>query len=219
MTEASQRRLFFERQLAQAKDGLVKAENAAKQALEKGGLVQVEGQGRAMLEANARLRGQITVKEVQIGAMRIFATERNPELLAAQQEMQTMKRELAKMEGVSGVKFMGRDVANNGQGIDSVNLLRDAKYYETIYDLLAKQYEMAKIDEAKDPGVLQVMDKAIEPDSRSKPVRRRIVLVSAAVGLLVAIMLAFLSEAMAKASRDPRQLARLQALKRYSAWR
>lgn len=221
VTDASQRRLFFEQQFAHARDQLAKAEVSARQALENGGLVQVERQGRAILESSARLRGQITVKEVQIGAMRSFAAERNPDLRLAQQELESMKRELAKIEGRAGAK--AAEETSGGKGIDNLYLLRDLKYYETIYELLARQYEMAKIDEAKDSAVIQVLDKAIEPDFKSKPSRRNFVLVSTLVALFVGILFAFVREVMAKTmakvSVDPQLAKRLQTIKRYLAWR
>jgi uncharacterized protein involved in exopolysaccharide biosynthesis len=215
VTEASQRRLFFERQLAQAKDNLAKTEASAKQAMEKGGLIQVEAQGRAMLEATARLRGQITVKEVQIGAMRTFATERNPELVAAQQELQVMKLELAKMEGATGTRVKESSAANAGNGIDNLSLLRDVKYYETIYELLARQYELAKIDEAKDSAIIQVLDKAVEPDYKSKPKRSVFVIMTTFAAGIFAIFLALFFEAIRKARQNPRQAERLDLLRRY----
>jgi uncharacterized protein involved in exopolysaccharide biosynthesis len=217
VTDAAQRRLFFERQFAQAKDNLAKAEALARQALQTGGLVKVDDQGRAMVEATARLRGQITVKEVQIGAMRAFAADRNPDLQLAQQELESMKRELAKMEGAGGAKATTNGL--NGQGTNSLRLLRDVKYYEVIFDLLAKQYELAKIDEAKDSAVIQVMDTAIEPDSRSRPKRRQIVFLSALVALFAAILWAFVREAMDKAGRDSQHVERLRSIKRYLTWR
>ena len=218
VTEASQRRLFFERQFEQARDNLTKAEAAARQALEKGGLVQVEGQGKAIVETTARLRGQITVKEVQIGAMRAFATDSNPDLQLAQKELEALKHELGRIEGTFGSKAeYPRDI--KGRGIDSLGLLRNVKYYETMYELLAKQFELAKIDEAKDSAVVQVMDKAIEPDRKSKPKRSMLVLLSTLLAGVIAVLWAFVREAMAKASNDPQQVGRLQALKRYLAWR
>ena len=218
VTEASQRRLFFERQFEQARDDLAKAEAAARQAMEKGGLVQVEGQGRAIVETTARLRGQITVKEVQIGAMRTFATDRNPDLQLAQKELESMKRELARIEGASGNK-VEKQGENSNHGIDSFALLRNVKYYETIYELLAKQYELAKIDEARDSSVVQVMDKAIVPDRRTKPWRSLIVLVSAFVALSIGIFWAFVREGVARTKADPRQANRLLHLKRYLTWK
>jgi tyrosine-protein kinase Etk/Wzc len=218
VTEASQRRLFFEHQLEQARDNLAKAEAAARQALAKGGLIQVEGQGRAIVEMTARLRGQIMVKDVQIGAMRTFAADRNPDLQLAEKELAALKHELARIEGASGGQFE-KQRESNGDGIGSFGLLRNVKYYETIYELLAKQYELAKIDEAKDSAVVQVMDKAIEPDRRSKPVRSLIVFLSALTALFISILWAFVRESMSGAKADPRQAGRLLDLKRYLAWK
>lgn len=214
VTEASQRRLFFERQFAEARDNLATAEAAARQALETGGLVQVEGQGRAILETTARLRGQITVKEVQIGAMRTFAADRNPELKLAQQELESMKRELAKIEGTSG-KATAVTPEGKGGGINSLGLLRNVKYYETIYELLAKQYEFAKIDEAKDSTVVQVMDKGIEPDRKSKPRRAVIVISSAMAAFFLSVLLVFLWNAISVGKADPERADRFNRLKHY----
>jgi uncharacterized protein involved in exopolysaccharide biosynthesis len=214
VTEASQRRLFFERQMEQAKENLAQAEMAARQALEKGGLVQVEGQGRTMVEIAARLRAQITVKEIQIGVMRAFATGQNPELQRNQQEVEVMKRELARYEGTYSGK-PGVTEKTNGQGIDNLRLLRDMKYYEASYELLAKQFEIAKIDEAKDSALIQVMDKAMEPDRKSKPRRSLIVIAAAMIFALLAIFWAFMAEAMAKARIDPKQSDRLARFKSY----
>jgi tyrosine-protein kinase Etk/Wzc len=217
VSEASQRRLFFEQQFAQARDQLAKAEHAARQALQKGGLANVEGQGRALIDSTARLRGQITVKEVQIGAMRTFAAEGNPELRLAQQELEALKRELGRIEGTGSVRVA--DAASGGTGLDNVRLLRDLKYYETIYELLAKQYEMAKIDEAKDSAIIQVLEAAVEPDVRSHPKRTQMVLIWTFAALFIALIWAFAREALEKARSDPKQARRLEAFRRYLAWR
>ncbi len=217
VTEASQRRLFFEQQFTQAKDNLAKAEVTARQALQQGGLVKVDDQGKAMVETTARLRAQMSVKEVQIGAMRTFAADRNPDLRLAQQELESIKRELAKIEGAGGTRAAGS--ASDGKGIDNLSLLRDLKYNEFLYELLAKQYEMAKIDEAKDSAVIQVMDKAIEPDRKSKPKRSQIVLLWALLAGFFALLWVFVREALVKSRSDPKHVARLVAFKRYLAWR
>ena len=223
VTEASQRRLFFERQLGQAKESLAKAEAAARGAMQSGGLMQVEGQGRTLVETTARLRGQITVKEVQIGAMRSFATDRNPDMRMAQQELDTLRYELARLEG-AGTSAHTKTSADRspdkaGSGIDSVRLLRDVKYQETVYELLAKQFELAKIDEAKESTVVQVLDKAIEPDRKSKPKRLMIVLLATLAALFVGVIGAFVREALVKAKTDPTQTRRLSDFARAIAWR
>ena len=219
VTEASQRRLFFERQLLQAKDNLTAAEVAARQGLQKGGLAQVDAQGRSMIEVTARLRAQVSVKEVQLDAMRTFAAEGNPEMQRTRQELEALRRELARIEGSSAAIAISKADVSGNTGLNNLGRLRDVKYHEFLYELLAKQYELARIDEAKDSTIIQVLDKAVEPDRKSKPVRSVIVILSTLFAMLVGIGLAFVLEAMANANRDPQQALRLQALKRYLAWR
>jgi len=212
VTEASQRRLFFERQLDQTRKKLANAEAAARQGLEKGGLVVIDAQGRGMVETTARLRGQIAVKEIQISAMRAFATGQNPDLKQAQHELEAMKEELAKMEGTAS----GRDNAGSvgkADGMENLRLLRDVKYFETIFELLAKQYEIARIDEARDASLIQVLDEAVEPEQKSKPKRALIVILSALVAGVITVSWAFVAEALEKARRDPDGSSRLQALR------
>ena len=218
VTEASQRRLFFERQLEQAKDNLARAEASTRLALHKGGLVLVEGQGRVMAETSARLRAEITVKEIQIGAMRAFASEQNPELQRAHQQVEVLKRELARTEGTSGSRSSS-NAETNGKGIENLRLLREMKYNEVTYELLARQYEVAKIDEAKDSAIIQVMDKAIEPDRKSRPRRSLIVLLTVLVTFLLAIVWVIALEAVARSNQDPLSADRWQVLKRHIALR
>jgi len=218
VTDGARRRLFFERQLALAKENLANVEVAARQALQSGGLANVDAEGRSLVEASARLRGEITVKEVQLGVMRTYATERNPELQLAQQELDSMKHELGKLEGANGTKPVS--TKTTGQASDSLRLLRDYKYRETIFELLAKQYELAKIDEAKDSSLIQVMDKAIEPDRKSKPVRSTIVVVSAFVAFFFSILWVFVRELSARRAADPQRASVMLQLKRHLfAWK
>lgn len=200
-TQASQRRLFFERQLAQAKDALTKAEVTARQALSKGGLAQVEGHARALVETTARLRGQIAVKEIQIGAMRVFGTERHPDLVVARRELDSMKAELARLEGVGGRSTDGAE--GDSQGLENVALLRNLQYDQTVYELLAKQYEIAKLEEANDAVLVQVLDKAVRPDRRSGPNRTRMTLIALAVGFAAALLVTVLVEGMRRVAADP----------------
>jgi uncharacterized protein involved in exopolysaccharide biosynthesis len=217
VSEASQRRMFFEVQLAQARENLTKTEVAAREGLERGGLVKIDDQGRAMVEVTARLRGQITVKEVQIGGMRTYAADENPDLKMIQRELAALKHELAKIEGEGGAKPSPRVV--NGRGMDSMALLRDMKANEVVVELLARQYELAKIDESKDPTLIQVLDKAVAPEFKSKPNRRNIVLLSALVALFAGVLWAFVIESLIMVRNDSQQVERLRILKRHLGWR
>src|SRR5947208_5044349 len=122
VTEASQRRLFFERQLLQAKENLTAAEVVARQGLQRGGLAQVDAQGRSMIAVTARLRAEISAKEVQLGAMRTFAAEGNPELQRTQNELEALRRELARVEGSSSVRTVKGDTPGNS-GLESLSRL------------------------------------------------------------------------------------------------
>ena len=218
VTEASQRRLFFEQQLLQAKDSLTGAEIAARQGLQKGGIAQVDAQGRSMIEVTARLRAQVSVKEVQLGAMRAFATEGNPEVQRTQQELEALRRELGRIEGSSQSGPAGKADSAGGTGLDSLGRLRNVKYYEFLYEMLAKQYELAKIDEAKDAVVIQVVDVAIPPDRKSKPLRVLIVvLVGLTVGFVM-ILWVLIKEWTERA--PPQERVKLRTLQSFlRAWR
>lgn len=221
VTEASQRRLFFEKQLNQAKEGLAQAEVALKETQEKTGLIQMDAQGTAIITAIGELRAQIAAKEVELSAMRTFATEQNPDYQRTQQALASLRGQLAKLErNKSGT---GDVFIPTGQvpeaGLEYVRKLRDVKYYETIFELLAKQYELAKVDEAKDTSIIQVMDKAVAPDRKSKPKRALMVIMSAVgMGFLMLIWV-FVREASEKAGQDPEQAMRLKTLRSYLAWR
>ncbi|HYC48507.1 MAG TPA: Wzz/FepE/Etk N-terminal domain-containing protein [Burkholderiales bacterium] len=217
VTEAAQRRLFFEQQFAQVKEELAKSESAARQALQQRGLVKVDDQARAMVETTARLRAQISLKEVQIGAMRSFASERNPELVVAQQELDSLRRELGRIEGAgtSPVSASGSD----GKGLENLRLLRDLRYNEVLYELMARQYEIARIDEAREASILQVLDKAVQPDRKSKP-KRSLIVVFVMLSALIAVLLWIAArEALIRASADPVRATKLDAFKRSFSWR
>lgn len=193
VTEASQRRLFFEKQLLQARDELASAEFNLQKTQEKTGLIQLEGQAKAIIEGVAQLRAQIAAKEVQLGAMRTFAAGQNPDLMRAQEELAGLRAQLKKREQESSSKDSTLISAGKVPelGLAYLRKLREVKYHEAIMEIMARQFELAKIDEAKESGTIQVIDKAIEPDRKSKPKRLLFVLGSALAGLFFAALWIF----------------------------
>jgi uncharacterized protein involved in exopolysaccharide biosynthesis len=211
VTEAAQRRLFFERQLAQAKEDLIKAEQSLRRTQEKTGLVQLDAQGKAMIEAAATLRAQIAAREVELAAMRTYATEDNPDFRRVSQELVGLRAELRKMASTSdGADLFIPTGKIPAAGVEYVRAYRDVKYAETIFELMAKQFELAKIDEARDAAVIQVVDGAVPPDRKSKPRRTLIVLLTGLIAGLLAVVGAAITEAASSARRDPEQVARLE---------
>jgi uncharacterized protein involved in exopolysaccharide biosynthesis len=215
VTEASQRRLFFEQQLAQAKDNLANAEEDLKRTGQKTGLIQLDSQTRATIELVAELRGEIAAKEVQINAMRSFATGENPELQMAEQQLAGLRSQAEKM-GAASEDASNALIPKGGMqeaGVEYIRKLRDVKYFETIFDLLARQYEIAKVDEARQGATVQVVDRAIVPDRRSSPKRTLIVLGAAVLGLFFGVVWAFSKEGLTRLSKNPAEQHRLELLK------
>jgi uncharacterized protein involved in exopolysaccharide biosynthesis len=185
VTGAGQRRMFFEKELEAAKNNLAKAEMALKQSLDSGGVTSVDAESRAVIERLARLRAEVSAKVIQLGAMRAFVTEANPEFVRVSEELKSLRNELTRLENGNGNPAL--NVAQTPEGLQSIKILRDVKYYQMLYELLSKQYEFARLEEAKDPSLIQVLDSAIEPERKVKPRRAFIVLGSMLATLLGAI--------------------------------
>jgi len=214
VTEASQRRLFFEKQLMQAKQNLGDCEIALKQLQEKTGIIQLDAQAQQIIGTAAGLKAQIAMKEVELGAMRTFATGNNPDYIRTQQMLGGLRAQLAKLEtGTVSTSEVPET------GLEYIRKTRDLKYAETIYELLAKQFEMAKIDEAKESSVIQVLDKAVTPEQKSKPQRSIAVLLAAVATGVLAVLWAFITEALQNAKKDTATETQLKTLKSHFRWK
>jgi uncharacterized protein involved in exopolysaccharide biosynthesis len=218
VTEASRKRLFFEKQLKENRDNLISAEIGLKQTQERTGLIQLEAQGQAIIAAASNLRGQVVAKEVELQAMGAFATPQNPLYRQAQQVLAGLRAQLAKAER-NGVQGRGDIMVPTGKlpetGLEYLRKMRDLKYQETLFELLSKQFEMAKIDEAKDAALIQVVDKALVPEQKSKPKRALIVILATLMAFFLGVLFAFVREATARASLDPASAERMNLLRRY----
>ena len=213
VTEAGQRRFFFEGQLKKAKTDLANAEIELKRFTQEAGVVSPLGQVGLTVSAAASLRAQISAREIQMTAMRSFATESNPDLLRVQSELAGLRTELAKMEKDSRLA-KGDVLIPVGKApevsLEYIRRFRDLKYHETLFEVLAKQYEVARIDEAKDATLIQVLDVATPPERKSKPVRSLIVILSALVGLMIGIVAVLVMESY---PQGPTHTAKMQELK------
>jgi uncharacterized protein involved in exopolysaccharide biosynthesis len=214
--EAGQRRLFFERQLKQAKDDLTQAETELTKFQVEKKVLNPQGQASLTISAAAGLQAQIAAKEVQISALRSFATQENPDLNRAQEELGGLKAQLAKV-GRGGSGDIGDVLLSMGkapqEGADYLRKFRDVKYYETLYELLARQYEIARIDESKEATLIQVLDRAVPPERKSWPIRSRIVLLALVVSFLVAVVGVFIARSVNRLASQPEGRGRLETLK------
>jgi uncharacterized protein involved in exopolysaccharide biosynthesis len=167
-----------------------------------------------LIESAAALRAQIAAKEVQIQSLRTFATAENSDLVQAQQELEGLRIQLAKLGGSANLDegLMMPKGQVPAAGLEYVRKLRDVKYNETIFDILARQFEVAKLDEAKQGAVVQVVDAAIPPDRRSFPKRALIVIGATAVGLFFGVFLALVQAAFAHAMGDAEAASKFRYL-------
>jgi uncharacterized protein involved in exopolysaccharide biosynthesis len=215
ITEAAQRRLFFEQELEKAKNNLADAEEAMKRTELATGVIQLDSQARALIESAASLRAQITTREVQIQGMRTYATGENAQLVQAERELDSLRAQLARLGGSedSGGEFLLPKGKVPEAGLEYVRKLRDVKYAETIFEILARQFEMAKLDEAKQGAVIQVVDAAVPPEKRSFPKRSLMVIGAAVAGFIIGVLIALLGGSVRRMKVDPETGAKLSALK------
>lgn len=216
ITEASQRRVIFENQLEKTKVDLENADEALKKTQLSTGMVQVDGQARAMIDSAARLRAQIVAKEVQIEAMRSYAGDENPALTQAQTELDGLRAQFNKLVGSKGGSsddvFIPKGEVPQA-GLEYVRRLRDVKYYEAIFEVLAKQLELAKLDEAREGAFIQVVDPAVAPEQKSFPKRGLFAIFGVALGFTFGIMLALMQGGLVRMQQNPATKGKLDLLK------
>ena len=218
ITEAAQRRVFFDKELQDEKSSLANAENDLKATQQKTGLIQLNGQAEIILRSIAEIRAEIASKEVEIQSIGTFATDQNPQAVRAQQEISSLRSQLASLEN-SQRKIQPGDVEVPAGRVPEAALeylrkYRDVKFHESLFELLSKQYEAARIDEAKSAPVIQVVDRAIPPGRRSGPHRALIALGAGFLGLLFACVWVLVRQGYRRMEQVPENAARLQELRR-----
>jgi uncharacterized protein involved in exopolysaccharide biosynthesis len=217
-TEAAQRRVFFDQELADEKAELAIAENDLKQTAEKTGIIQLGGQAESIIRSLAVLRAEIASREVQINSLRMFATDQNPVAMRAQEEINSLRNQLAKLEKDPRNPELTSPFGIPAGRLPAVALeyarkLREVKYHETLFELLAKQYEAARIDEAKAAPIIQVVDRAVPPDQKSGPHRTFIVLGCGFIGFCIGYLLAAITRAFRRAAEVPEYAIKIARLR------
>ena len=189
VTEAQQRRLFFEKQLIKAKENLT----AAEQALKATGISDsvLKSNPASAVASVAALKAQINAQEVKIGGMRGYLAETAPDIKQAITELVNLRSQLIKQEKEDMAP------AKLGQG-DYISRYRDFKYYESLYELFAKQYEIARVDEAREGAVIQVLDAAEPSERKSKPRKGLITITATLVAGFILLLFVFIRQALRK---------------------
>ena len=215
VTEAQQRRLFFEKQLNQTKVNLTLAEVALKST----------GISSSVLKSNpvsavaavAGLKAQVTAQEVKVGAMRGYLADTAPDFKQAMNELANLRSQLAKQEKDEPASNTTTGSANGKDVGDYVTKYREYKYQETLFELFSKQFEIAKVDESREGAVIQVLDAAEPPERKSKPNKSQMAIVASLASGFALLLIVFIRQALRNAAQYSESVQKLAALK--ASWR
>ena len=207
-TDASRQRAFISDRLEKTEKALRQAEEALRRFQENNTAIVMQEQAKSAIEEVAKVKGQVMAAEAQLEFMRAFSTESNPQVLAQRRQVEEMKRHLAQMQYGQGMDLPSES-QNPGTarkdfqvpftkvpelGMELVRLARDVKVQETVYGLLTAQFEQAKVNEARDMPTVQLLDKAVPAERKSKPKTVLNMAIAGALSLFVGIFLAFFLE-------------------------
>ena len=222
VSEAQLRRVFFEKQLNDTKEQLIKAEQDLRLVQEKSGVIVLDKQAEALITGAAQLRALIAEREVQLRVLRTAATAQNPEVVRLQSELQGLRSELARMESSKGGSAGSAVDIPVGKlpeaAIAYVRARRELKLQETLFEAMIRQFEAAKLDEAKEGPALQQVDIATPPDHKSKPSVALIAVVSTLLALLASTLFVVVRR-LSALSRGLHPLDRRARSELASAWR
>jgi uncharacterized protein involved in exopolysaccharide biosynthesis len=208
-TEAQQRRMFFEKQLTQAKEKLIQSEIELRSTGVSGSVLK--SNPASAVAAVAGLQAGVTAQEVRLGAMRGYLAETAPEFKQALNELTNLKAQLAKQE-----KDMPLNSNMTAQG-DYISKYREFKYNETLFELFAKQFEIAKVDEAREGAVIQILDTAQPPERKSKPKKGVIAIIATLAAFFALLLFVLIRQAIKNGAQDKETSRKLHHLK--ISWR
>jgi capsule polysaccharide export protein KpsE/RkpR len=223
ISEASQRRLFFEEQLKRISEDLIKSEEDIKTFHEETGILKVETQTGIVIEKIAGLQAQISAKEVELQVRKSYSTANNPDVQIIEETIKGLKKELAKLESN---ERNSRDLliptgTVPALGLEYKRIFRQLKFNETLYEIMVKQYESAKIDEAKNTTFVNVIDKAVPPEKPAS-MRRwggRKALAVTFFTFIFSCFLAFAMEYHERSAYNKEHNEKIQALMRYLSFK
>jgi uncharacterized protein involved in exopolysaccharide biosynthesis len=201
VSEAQQRRLFFEKELKDARDQMAKAQ----QALQATGfnLGALRAEPKAAAEGYARLKADITAAEVKLRILRDSLADSAPEVQRQLAGLSELRNQLARLE----------QSAESNVGPDYVTKYREFKYRETLFELFAKQYEIARVDESREGALIQVVDVALPPEYKSKPKRAFIAVAATLLAFLLLGVYILMRHFWRESAADPERAAQMGRLR------
>jgi len=195
MSAGKRMRTFVEKRLNEAKYGLAESENQLRIFQEKNKAVKLDEQSERTIEVIGTLKGELMAKEVAMKTLLSYATVTNPRVEILKAEIGELKGQLKELTEGSGEGDIFIPTGDIPQlAVEYVRLVRDAKIQETLFELLTQQYELARIQEAKDSPTVHVLDVGKPPEKKYRPQRTLIVVVSTFMAGLCAVLASFIME-------------------------
>ena len=205
LTSAGVERAFLEKRLEMVRTDLKNAEESMKSFQEKYKAIKVDSQSTAAIQGIAQLKAEIIAKEAQLASLRSYQTDENPQVKIIQSAISRLKSQLGAYEGSGPGGDAIPSVGNvPGLGLEYTRRLRELKIQELLFEQLTKQYEMAKLSEAKDSSSLQVLDEAVVPTRKSKPKRSRMVILSTFTAFFMSVFIVFMREHVERMPEEDR---------------
>ncbi|MFQ5465015.1 MAG: GumC family protein [Thermodesulfobacteriota bacterium] len=195
MSAGKRMRTFVEKRLNEAKYGLAETENKLRIFQEKNKAVKLDEQSERTIEVIGTLKGELMAKEVAMKTLLSYATVTNPRVEILKAEIGELKGQLKELTEGSGEGDIFIPTGDIPQlAVEYARLVRDAKVQETLFELLTQQYELARIQEAKDSPTVHVLDVGKPPEKKYRPQRTLIVVVSTFMAGLCAVLASFIME-------------------------
>lgn len=203
MNDAGENRNFLQKRLAETKADLTKAEEALRLFQDRNKAISVTDQAKATIEGVAQLRAQLAIQEIQLGTLKRQFTENSQEVKNSKSTINQLRSQITDLEGKNKTSSSIPSVGSVPQlGQEYIRLMREFKIQETVLEMLTKQYEVAKLSEAKDTTSFQVLEPAKTPERKSKPQRGLIVIMSAFATCFLMILIAFIQELNSRMSLE-----------------
>jgi uncharacterized protein involved in exopolysaccharide biosynthesis len=207
VTKAGTERNFLEKRMDVVKVELKNAEEALRSFQEKNKTIKVDAQASVAIEGIARIRAEIASKEIQLAMLRDSMTDESSEVKALRIALSRLNSQLNALSGSGGVDNVIPATGNvPGLGVEYVRRLRDLKVQEAIFEQLTKQFETAKINEAKESSPVQVIDEAVAPLKKSKPKRSLIVILATFSAFILSLGIIFIQEYIANLSPEDAEI-------------
>lgn len=198
-SSAHRERVFLEERLAQVKQDLESAEKGFGEFASKNTAIDIQAQGKAMIEAAAALEGELIAAQTELQGLKQIYADGNVRVRTTEARLEELQRQLQKIGGKSETAALNNPQLDRSTiqpsirqlpllGVSYADLDRSAKVQEAIFETLTQEYELAKVEEAKETPSVKLIDPPDVPEKKSFPSRLLIILIGTFVSLVGGVL-------------------------------